>query len=125
MNSITSSPTLNTIIEPLQQTILDLLVDFYINISRFYNKFEFPRQAIFMASGLYHYYIAINIWDSANMKLREDGDLGLNYFEIIVEDENELDRIKTHLKDNNVFIKEINDGFIVKDNQNINILIKY
>nr|WP_276940208.1 hypothetical protein [Helcococcus sueciensis] len=59
------------------------------------------------------------------MKLREDGDLGLNYFEIIVEDENELNRIKTHLKENNTSIEEINDGFMVKDNQNINILIKY
>lgn len=59
-------------------------------------------------------------WD-----IREDGDLGLNYFEIIVEDKKELDRIRAHLKDNNISIKEINYGFMVKDNQNINILVKY
>lgn len=104
---------------------LDKTKDFYTNILGFDNKFEFPKQAIFMASGLYHHHIAINVWDSANMKLREDGDLGLNYFEIIVEDKKELDRIRAHLKDNIISIKEINYGFMVKDNQNINILVKY
>lgn len=116
-----------TIIGHIHLSIKDLekTKDFYTNILGFDNKFEFPRQAIFMASGLYHHHIAINIWDSANMKLREDSDLGLNYFEIIVEDKKEIDRIKSHLKDNNISIKEINYGFMVKDNQNINILIKY
>lgn len=116
-----------TIIGHMHLSIKDLekTKDFYTNILGFDNKFEFPRQAIFMASGLYHHHIAINIWDSANMKLREDDALGLNYFEIIVEDEKELNRIKTHLKDNNIHIEEIDDGFIVRDNQNINILIKY
>lgn len=102
---------------------LDETKDFYTNILGFDNKFEFPRQAIFIASGIYHHHIAINIWDSANMSLREDGDLGLNYFEIIVEDKEELDRIKTHLENNNISMEKVNDGLMVKDNQNIKILL--
>lgn len=99
--------------------------DFYTNILGFDNKFEFPGQAVFLASGLYHHHIAINIWDSANMSLREDGDLGLNYFEIIVEDKEEFNKLKDNLKDNNIPIEEMDKSFIVRDNQNIKILIKY
>lgn len=99
--------------------------DFYTDILGFDNKFEFPGQAVFLASGLYHHHIAINIWDSANMSLREDGDLGLNYFEIIVEDEEEFNRLKDQLKDNNILTEEENRSFIIRDNQNIKILIKY
>nr|WP_276940211.1 VOC family protein [Helcococcus sueciensis] len=52
-----------TIIGHVHLSIKDLekTKDFYTNILGFDNKFEFPRQAIFMASGLYHHHIAINI----------------------------------------------------------------
>lgn len=99
--------------------------DFYTNILGFDNKFEFPGQAVFLASGIYHHHIAINIWDSANMSLREDGDLGLNYFEIILEDKEDFKKLKTNLKDNNIPIEENGESFIIRDNQNIKIVVKY
>lgn len=99
--------------------------DFYTNILGFDNKFEFSRQAVFMASGLYHHQVAINSWDSINMNLREDKDLGMNYYEILLEDKVDLDRIRANLKDNNIYMEEKNAGLVVKDNQNIKILIKH
>ena len=98
--------------------------DFYTNILGLDNKFELGGQAVFMASGLYHHQVAINSWDRVNMNLREDGDLGLNYFEIIVEDQEDFERINENFKANDIYTQEINTGLLAKDKQNIKLVIK-
>ena len=60
---------------------------FYLEKLGFDKKFEFPKQAVFMASWEYHHDIALNIWNSRGMELRNEDDMGLKEFTIKVSEE--------------------------------------
>ena len=114
-----------TIIGHIHLSIVDLYntKDFYLEKLGFNKKYEFPRQAIFMAAGEYHHHIAINVWNSSNMELmelmelRDERDLGLNYFEICV-DKKDFELLEDRFKDS--FYPD-DKKIIIKDNQNIEI----
>lgn len=104
---------------------LEATKDFYTNTLGLQIKSEFPRQAVFMAGGMYHHQVAINIWNSAGMVLREDEDFGLNFYEILLESRNQLDGLKDQIKTHGFeILDDKEDSFAVKDNQNIKVVFK-
>lgn len=108
-----------TIIGHMHLSIVDLYdtKDFFLEKLGFDKKYEFPRQAIFMAAGEYHHHIAINVWNSSHMEIRDENDLGLNYFEIYVTKE-DFEILKDRFSD---AVYSYDEKIIIKDNQNIKV----
>lgn len=95
---------------------------FYTDILGLDNKYEFTGQAAFLAANLYHHDIALNIWNSRGMELRQDNQLGLENFVILIDNSDDFEGLKTNFEDIKDHIININDREItIKDNQNIKI----
>lgn len=100
--------------------------EFYENILGFDEKFEFEGQAKFLASNLYHHDIALNIWNSKDMKIRENNDFGLENFVIELSGKEEFEGLKNNLLNYEANLLKLGDKeILIKDNQNINIKFYY
>lgn len=61
-------------------------------------KNNFGTQVKFFATGDYHHHIGSNIWLGKNIPAMTEKDLGLDYFNFLVPDQAELDRLEEHWK---------------------------
>lgn len=69
---------------------------FYQDVLGFDLKFKFGPQAKFFAAGEYHHQIGANVWAGKNIPAAQKGLRGLDYFTIIVTDD-EFTQIKNNL----------------------------
>lgn len=67
---------------------------FYKDVLGMDLKYNFGAQAKFFAAGLYHHHIGTNTWGGKDLAAPQSGDLGMEYYTILVEDAAELDRIE-------------------------------
>lgn len=67
---------------------------FYKDVLGMDLKYNFGAQAKFFAAGLYHHHIGTNTWGGSDLAAPQSGDLGMEYYTILVEDAAELDRIE-------------------------------
>ncbi|MFM1580778.1 VOC family protein [Helcococcus bovis] len=102
---------------------LDDTSSFYLEKLGFDKKFEFPKQAVFMASGEYHHDIALNIWNSRGMELRNEDDMGLKEFTIKVSEE-DFDLVVENFENSDNILSQNENELKIKDNQNIVVKIK-
>lgn len=76
----------------LQASDLPRARAFYHGVLGFDVTVELPS-ALFLSAGGYHHHVGLNTWNSAGSAARAPGSLGLRYFEIVVPDRDELDRV--------------------------------
>lgn len=69
---------------------------FYTEVLGLSLKTNYGNQAKFFATGEYHHHIGTNSWESRNAQAMSKNDLGLNYFNFLVADLDELQRIEQH-----------------------------
>lgn len=114
-----------TKIDHMHLSIRDLedTSSFYLEKLGFDKKFEFPKQAVFMASGEYHHDIALNIWNSRGMELRNEEDMGLKEFTIKVSEE-DFDLVVENFENSDNILSKNENELKIKDNQNIVVKIK-
>jgi catechol 2,3-dioxygenase len=75
---------------------------FYVDILGFDITAEMPT-ALFVSAGGYHHHLGMNVWESSGASKRNES-LGLGSFEIILENQDELNNLKHRLqKDDIVF----------------------
>jgi catechol 2,3-dioxygenase len=55
--------------------------------------------AAFLSAGGYHHHIGINTWNSLNGEIHTPGEVGLEYFTIIVPDISSINGIKSNIQD--------------------------
>ena len=102
---------------------LDDTSSFYLEKLGFDKKFEFPKQAVFMPSGEYHHDIALNIWNSSGIELRNEDDMGLKEFIIKVSEE-DFDLVVENFENSDNILSKNENELKIKDNQNIVVKIK-
>jgi len=71
---------------------LEKTAEFYTQLG-FEVTQEYGDQAIFFASGEYHHHIGANTWQSAGASALDADTAGLNYFEIIIPNQTQLDEL--------------------------------
>lgn len=102
---------------------LEKTAEFY-SLLGFHITQQYGDDALFFASGDYHHHIGANIWQSAAADPLPPDAAGLDYFEIIAEDENLLKIIKSNLNEAGVAIEIGESGFMVTDPNGIHMAIK-
>jgi len=71
---------------------LEKTAEFYTQLG-FEVTQEYGDQAIFFASGEYHHHIGANTWQSAGASALDADTAGLNYFEIIIPNQTQLEEL--------------------------------
>ena len=102
---------------------LEKTAEFY-RLLGFHLTQQYGDEAIFLASGDYHHHIGANIWQSASADPLPPDTAGLDYFEIIAEDEILVKEIMNNLNDAGVAMEISETGFSVSDPNGIHIVIK-
>jgi len=91
---------------------------FYIDGLGMSLKYEFGRQARFIAAAEYHHHIGLNTWLGAKIPQRERYDSGLTRFTLSVSTEDELERIKEHVSSKNLTIEDSGSTFFTLTDPN-------
>ncbi|HLQ75445.1 MAG TPA: VOC family protein [Alloiococcus sp.] len=73
-------------------------IDFYRNVIGLELKFNAGSSAAFMAAGEYHHHVAMNVWSTDKAVPIKDGDLGIVYYTIEVNDQAEFEEMKSHVR---------------------------
>jgi len=85
---------------------------------------EYGTNAMFFAGGEYHHHIGVNTWQSAGAGPLPEDTAGLRYFEILVENKNTLDELRSLLTQSEIPFEDSEIGFFVTDPNGIQIHIR-
>jgi len=85
---------------------------------------EYGTNAMFFAGGEYHHHIGVNTWQSAGAGPLPEDTAGLRYFEILVENKNTLDELRSLLTLSEIPFEDSEIGFFVTDPNGIQIHIR-
>ena len=99
---------------------LDMANDFYINTMDFKLVMELMR-AMFVSKQGYHHNLGMNTWTPVSQDNSPSDASGLNYFEIIVDN---LDEIKEKLEGSQIDYSISDDAVTLRDGQGITIVLK-
>lgn len=70
---------------------------------------------IFMSSGRYHHHMAVNMWESAQAKMRDEEEAGLIWFSIAVADQAILDAQESRLREAGLLVQKTAEMMEVAD----------
>ncbi|MFN7036897.1 MAG: VOC family protein [Bellilinea sp.] len=103
---------------------LDLAVDFYHRLLGFdlMGQDQSIRMA-FVSAGGYHHHIGLNTWQGEGAPPPPANAAGLQYYSIQLPEREELEQLKRHLIHNSVPIHEVDNGFMVRDPSQNQILL--
>ena len=99
---------------------LEKTAEFYTQLG-FEVTQEYGDQAIFFASGEYHHHIGANTWQSAGASALDVDTAGLNYFEIIIPNQTQLDELAESLSAADHMANKIENEFELIDPNGIRI----
>jgi len=85
---------------------------------------EYGTNAMFFAGGEYHHHIGVNTWQSAGAGPLPEDTAGLRYFEILVENKNTQDELRSLLTQSEIPFEDSEIGFFVTDPNGIQIHIR-
>ncbi len=85
---------------------------------------EYGTNAMFFAGGEYHHHIGVNTWQSAGAGPLPEDTAGLRYFEILVENKNTQDELRSLLTLSEIPFEDSEIGFFVTDPNGIQIHIR-
>jgi catechol 2,3-dioxygenase len=88
---------------------------FYCDILGFNLVQRAGSSASFVSSGGYHHHIAFNTWSSLGASPPPPHSIGLQYFQVILPDAIEMDRILHRVKDAGLHFETSKEGLIVND----------
>ncbi|ARK30208.1 VOC family protein [Halalkalibacter krulwichiae] len=79
---------------------------------------------LFMAAGGYHHHIGLNIWAGSDAKIRPKNAVGIEYYTILLPDEEALSKVVHHLTDNQVTIIEVDEGWLIEGPSGVGIRLQ-
>jgi catechol 2,3-dioxygenase len=88
---------------------------FYCDILGFDLIQRYGSSASFVSSGGYHHHIAFNTWSSLGASPPPPHSIGMQYFQIILSNDKELDRIIGRLKDVGLPLEKSKEGWMASD----------
>jgi len=95
---------------------LDEAVDFYERVIGFDLKgVSHPLQAAFLSAGGYHHHIGLNTWQGAGAPIPPADALGLDYFTILLPDEQALRHTEERISASGADFQEIEGGIRLSD----------
>jgi catechol 2,3-dioxygenase len=99
---------------------LEKTAEFYTTLG-FEISQTYGEQALFFASGDYHHHIGVNTWQSAGASSQVDDTAGLNFFEIIISDQINLDEISSSLMEKEHELSKEENGITLVDPNGIHL----
>lgn len=93
---------------------LDLAKEFYIDGLGFEIVAHYPG-ALFISDGGYHHHLGLNIWNGESAPVPPKDSLGLDWYNLVLADEEKRERIIQQLKDLSYEVSEEAGGFFTKD----------
>ena len=80
--------------------------------------------ALFVSAGGYHHHVGLNTWHSAGSPPPPPGAVGLRYYEVLVPDANELDRVLARIAAADIAVEAREDGAFVRDPSGNGVLLR-
>jgi catechol 2,3-dioxygenase len=71
--------------------------------------------ALFVSAGGYHHHIGLNTWNSAGFAPPKPGSIGLRSFEVVLPDEQELERVQQRVRAAGVPLERAGDAYSIRD----------
>ncbi|HSM23497.1 MAG TPA: VOC family protein [Anaerolineaceae bacterium] len=81
----------------------------------------YGEQALFFASGEYHHHIGANTWQSAGASPLEADTAGLSYFEVVVPNQESIDKLANDLSESGLELNKVEDGILLVDPNGIQL----
>lgn len=98
---------------------------FYSEVLGLGVKDHFGAQASFFAAGGYHHHIGTNVWTSRNLPAPTEQDLGLDFFTLLVPDQQALAELKENIVREGVkTMKETETGIVLLDPNGLTVKIE-
>ena len=106
-----------TILGHIHLHVADLkeTIDFYVKGLEFDIVLKYGSQAYFLSTGSYHHHIGLNVWNGIGAPQPEKNHVGLKYYDIIIPNNQELQKVKENLSALGVNYKEENGVIIAND----------
>lgn len=99
---------------------LEKTAEFYTSLG-FEITQAYGEQALFFASGEYHHHIGVNTWQSASAAPLEADTAGLRYFEVVVPDKDDLEKLANELSSSGLPLNKGEDGILLVDPNGIHL----
>lgn len=97
---------------------------FYVDTLGFDLVIRYGHTASFVSAGGYHHHLGLNIWAGAGAPPPPPDAAGLKWYDIVLPDSAELDKVLNRLQAAGIAIEEKPDGFLVRDPSQNSILLK-
>ncbi len=82
-----------------------------------------PFRMAFVSAGGYHHHIGLNTWQGEGAAPAPDGSVGLRYFNVVVPDQAELERVIERIRDAAVPMEQTEAGLLVHDPSQNGVII--
>ena len=103
---------------------LEEAVDFYHRVIGFdVMGVAKPFRMAFVSAGGYHHHIGLNTWQGEGAAPAPDGSVGLRYFNVVVPDQAELERVIERIRDAAVPMEQTEAGLLVHDPSQNGVII--
>ncbi|HEY4554526.1 MAG TPA: VOC family protein [Bacillaceae bacterium] len=76
---------------------------------------NYGSQALFVSKDRYHHHIGLNTWNSRGASAPPENSTGLKWFDIMLPNEEERNKVVRQLKDAGAWVSEENDPILTKD----------
>jgi catechol 2,3-dioxygenase len=97
---------------------------FYTEVLGFDLINRYGPAAAFVSAGGYHHHIGLNTWAGVGAPVAAEGDIGLNWFTILLPDAAALAETAVHLQTSNTPFQEKNGGLFLRDPAHNGIKLK-
>lgn len=97
--------------------------DFYINWLGFDLILRYGPSASFLSAGGYHHHLGVNTWNGVGIAPPPENAVGLRFYEIILPDQKELNKVTEHLQTSEFLPNKQERGWLVRDPAGNKILL--
>lgn len=105
----------------LEITNLDDAREFYVDTLGLGVRQAWGDSALFVAAGDYHHHVGLNTWKG---RAEPASGRGLDYFELVVPDDEALDAVRSRLQDAELGVQQAEDGFALTDPDDIGVRVR-
>lgn len=80
--------------------------------------------ALFLSTGGYHHHIGVNTWAGPGAPAPPEGSRGLEWFELVVDDQRDLVELERRLQAAGVELKQVPEGLMTRDPSGNGLLVR-
>ena len=80
--------------------------------------------ALFLSSGGYHHHIGVNTWAGPGAPAPPEGSRGLEWFDLVVDDQRDLAELERRLQAAGVELKQVPEGLMTRDPSGNGLLVR-